>query len=87
MIETLIGRNFLLYPRSTLRKEGILLSVDEHGFCFRITYQTDSTRYKVGDIYFISKGEGLTCVLMEEEFGKKIEAQKIEAENKKIKGE
>jgi len=65
VIETLIGRRFWLYPWNTYRNEGILLSVDEHGFCFKITKANDP-KYKVGDIYFVSKGQGVTCVLIEE---------------------
>jgi len=65
MIDTLIGRRFWLYPNATVRKEGMLLSSDEHGLCFKITMSNDC-KYKVGDIYFLSKSMRFNGILLVE---------------------
>jgi|5B_taG_2_1085324.scaffolds.fasta_scaffold86755_3 hypothetical protein len=65
MIDTLIGRRFWLHPRSTVRKEGMLLSVDEHGICLKIT-MTNDCKYKVGDILFYSKSTPFSGVLLKD---------------------
>jgi len=67
MIDTLIGRRFWIDPRSTTCKEVMLLSVDEWGFCFKITHDP-STNYHRGDIMFISKSHGFRAILLKDTY-------------------
>ena len=67
MIDTLIGRRFWIYPSNTTRKYATLLSADEYGFCFKITYTT-SKRYCLGDVMFMSKGTSFHAILLKETY-------------------
>lgn len=70
--KAIIGRKVILTPEWPLHRHAILLSIDEHGYWFKITrldtrgHNFSGTAWKVGQNVFYSHGYELSFILVEE---------------------
>ena len=69
-LEELIGETLWLWPNDSMRKEAILLAVDEYGFHFKMTVNPKAyggtfgcmSSYKKGQIVFVSRANKLSWI-------------------------
>ena len=69
-LEELIGETLWLWPNDSMRKEAILLAVDEYGFHFKMTVNPSAQRgtfgcqsaYKAGQTIFVSRANKLSWI-------------------------
>lgn len=63
---SLVGRKVKLFPNDTVRKEALILSMDQTGTLFEITrIDSAATRINVGDKIFYSPSFPLCFVLID----------------------
>ena len=70
MIDTMVGETLWLWPNDGMRKEAILLAVDEYGFHFKMTVNPTAQRgtfgsqsaYRKGQTIFVSRNNKLIWV-------------------------
>lgn len=65
MTDTYLGKEVQIYPGDTYSKFGIVRDINDNGVAFEIT-RSEASRYRVGDIVFISYSNNLTFTLHKE---------------------
>lgn len=54
ILSSLVGKNLVIFPGDTRRKEGILVELQDHGALFKITkYEGKDDHYVVGTLHYI----------------------------------
>jgi hypothetical protein len=59
-LNNMLGKEVKLYPGDTDKQKGILKEANAHGFLFEITESSNTSRFKPGELHFISKGSPLS---------------------------